>query len=134
MFAGSMLRRCLPIAALVLALSNLGAASECRAEEYGAFILTNTSSVPIHYQVKWGDAEWKPYCLYPDTERWHAWELNYDGTTPKPYVRFDSIGGDGDTTYQSYNVGTYRAHCSTDGKRHNFRYSHCGTYLDLYAR
>lgn len=106
--------------------------STANAADYGAYVLHNPTSTALHYEVKWGDGEWKSYCVYPGYVKWHYHELDCDGAAPEPQVRFDCIGGDGKVTYQTYAVDMTATDCPSDGKRYTFKFSRCGTYLDLY--
>lgn len=100
---------------------------------YGAFTVRNPSGNALHYQVRWGDGDWKPYCVYPHQRTWHGHPLDGDGRAPTPCVRFDRVAGDGQTTYQSYRIGVHSTADRTRGKGYVFRYSRCGCYLSLYA-
>ena len=124
-------------APMILAIASLFATSSTSsAGDYscsGAFSIMNRSSVHIYYQVRWGNGDWKESCLAPGKILVYSYELDEDGCTPKPQVRFDWIAGDGCVTYKNINPTTYRAHCLDDAKPHQFKFSTCGTKLTLYS-
>lgn len=120
------------ILTVAVVLVGLAGATKSRAAEYGSFVLRNPTNNTIHYQMKWGDGDWKSHSLSPHTKRWHYCRLDDDGTAPQPYVRFDWIAGDGECTYKTYRVQFYAVDCPEYGKPHVFRYSSCGCYLYLY--
>lgn len=103
-----------------------------QAGEYGSFVMRNPTDVAIHYQVKWGDGEWKSYTVEPGEKRFHAYSLDKDNTIPSPYVRFDYICGDGKVTYKSYHMECYTCGDPWRGKSNHFAYSPGGNYLYLY--
>ncbi|QDT71725.1 hypothetical protein [Lacipirellula limnantheis] len=106
--------------------------STAEAADYGAYVVCNPTSTALHYQVKWGDGEWKSYCVYPGYVKSHYHELDCEGAAPKPRVRFDYVGGDEQVTYQTYAVDMTATDCPSNGKRYTFKFSRCGTYLELY--
>src|SRR5579884_871155 len=77
---------------------------QTRASEYGAFVIRNPAYVTIHYQVKWGNGEWRTYSLAPGHRGYHAYPLDEYGRAPISYVRFDYIAGDYDVTYKTYRM------------------------------
>jgi hypothetical protein len=120
----------------VLALAaglSVAAQKEVEAKVYGSFVLRNPSSVTIHYQIKWGDGEWKSCSLPPNHIEWHAFPLDEDGYTPRPKIRFDWIGGDGSVTNRYYDLQTRATSTPRYGKRYVFRYSGAGRFLDLHS-
>ena len=73
----------------------------------GAFSISNDTGATIHYQIRWGNEPWKDQTLRSGWVRRHWHTLDSQGRAPRPYVRFDRIGGDGKYTEQIQQVGFY---------------------------
>ncbi len=101
---------------------------------YGAFVIENPTPNTIHYQVKWGDGEWKSYSVLPGYTYRHWMLLDENGCVPTPQIRFDYICGDDDVTFKTYKLDVYATDYPEDGKPYYFRYSGSGRYLDLLSR
>ncbi len=107
----------------------------------GTFAIHNQTGVTIRYQVKWGNEEWKRIILPSGRVERHSYPLNASNRAPTPYVRFDSIGGDGKVTWKSYRLefravgfaGLAQGYL-TEPKHYRFRYSPDGRVLDLKAQ
>jgi hypothetical protein len=122
------------LSGLGLVVALLATSQQARADDcYGSFVVRNPSNVAIHYQVKWGDGDWKSYCVQSGWSKYHYYPLDENGCVPTPRIRFDYIAGDNDVTYKTYKLDVYATHCPDRGKKHVFRYSRCGCFLDLYA-
>lgn len=121
------------IIAIVAATENVNAA---QADGHlGAYKLINSSNVPIYYQYKWGESsEWQTGCVHPGHSMCHSFPLDEDGFASIPYVRFDCVAGDGDTTYRTYKLDSYNTCYTCGGKSYAFSFSACGHYLDLHSR
>lgn len=126
----------LTLGVVILAGSLLAPAGRAQAGEcYGAFAIRNPSNVAIHYQIRWGDGDWKSVCVYPGHTYSHWIELDEFGQIPTPQIRFDWIGGDDDVSFRSYDLNVFATHYpSSGGKKYVFRFSSCGCFLDLYAQ
>lgn len=119
----------LGLVVVLLATGQQAKAEDC----YGSFVVRNPSNTAIHYQVQWGDEEWKSYCVQAGWSKYHYYPLDANGHVPTPRIRFDCIGGDHEATHKTYQLGVYATHYVDRGKKHVFRYSHCGRFLDLYG-
>jgi hypothetical protein len=121
------------VCALMLGLT--ATASQVQANYYGAFKIDNPTSNTIHYQVKWGNGEWKEYTLLPNQAMNHWCQVDERGQTPTPEIRFDYILNDGLTTLKTYRLETIGTSDFTQGKRFVFRVLSGLTYpeLELYA-
>lgn len=108
-------------------------ANAAQATEYGAVTIRNPTSNTIHYQIKWGDGEWRRVCLEPYTNMHHWIELDEYDRHPCLHVRFDYIGGDGDYTEKCYHLNTYKTcYPRSGGKVYTFKY-HGRYHIDLHA-
>jgi hypothetical protein len=107
---------------------------QAKAAAYGAFVLDNPSSVTIHYQVKWGNGEWKSYSIGPGYMGVHWTYLDENGNVPRPLVRFDYICDDDEVTFKTYNVDVYATDYPREGKMYVFHFSSYGRFLDLYSK
>jgi len=125
---------CAKLCALVVAAGlSLAVQQEAQARDlFKSFVIRNPSNADVNYQVKWGDGEWKSYRVEPGETRWHYVELDGDGPAPGAQVRFDWICGDGEVTYRLYTVQTEITDVPRYGKRHVFRHSDNGRFLDLH--
>ncbi len=110
------------------------AQQEVRAETFESFVLRNPNKVTPHYQIKWGDDDWKSFSVSPKHLRWHAFPLDEQGVTPPPQIRFDWIGGDGQVTERYRDLKTCPTSVPRNGKQYVFRYSRNGRHVDLYAQ
>ena len=111
----------------------------------GAFSIENTTGVTIPYQVKWGeDGQWKSISLRSGHTETHSYPLGEErnAKAPRPYVRFDRIGGDGRVTLKEYHMEFHRVGYAgfgpntnnTEPKRYYFKYAADGKSLDILAR
>jgi len=111
----------------------------------GAFSIENATGVTIPYQVKWGEnGQWKPISLRSGHTETHSYPLAVDrnATAPRPFVRFDRIGGDGRFTAKEYYMQFHRVGYAgfgpntnnTEPKKYYFKYAADGKSLDILAR
>jgi hypothetical protein len=111
----------------------------------GAFSIENSTGVTIPYEYKWGDNHpWKRMSLRSGQIETHSYPLgdNRNGRAPRPYVRFDRIGGDGRYTPKEYHMEFHAIGYSgygpkannTQPKRYYFKYGADGKSLDILAR
>lgn len=108
----------------------------------GAFVIHNPTDVTLKYQVRWGNGEWVHYTLAPNHRRTHSHKLSDQGKAPAPNVRFDNIGGDRRTTYETVHVAFGRVGYAGFGPvgyvneavDYDFRFARDGKRLDLYRR
>ncbi len=70
----------------------------------GQFVLHNDTKVIRHYELKWGNGEWKKYTLEPGFETAHTHKLDKDGRAPSPYIRLDSKADDHKVTWKEYHL------------------------------
>jgi hypothetical protein len=126
--------------ATVLFLGLLSAPVAARQDneyEFGTFTVKNdTQNVVINYQVRWGDdGKWVSYKLMPGEKRHHYHKLDGDRRHPWPYVRFNELVSQEDSTVQSYKIdktaSTFRP-TEDDGWVYVFRTKNGGAVVDLY--
>jgi len=106
----------------------------------GMFAIHNHTGAAVRYQVKWGNGEWEKFTVHPEKLYKHSYPLDAKGRAPKPYVRFDSVGGDGKTTFKEYHMqfrevgyaGYGSAPSPTEPERYHFKYAADGRSLDLF--
>ncbi len=117
-------------------LALLGLAPQvASAAEWGGLSISNPLKTDLHYEIRWGDGDWQPFCVYGGYNYKHRHAVNDYGRVPAPSIRFDYIGGDGKTTYRTYRLDVYGIDCPTQhGKRYAFTVSKCGCYYDLKAK
>jgi hypothetical protein len=108
-----------------------------------AFSIENASGVTLHYQVKWGrDRVWKSMTLNSGLIMTHSHPLDANGKAPAPYIRYDSVGGDGGFTAREYHVkfhaigyaGYGPAANRSTAKEYVFRFAADRRTLELRAR
>jgi hypothetical protein len=118
------------------ALFLVAAPAEAKASEFGVITLRNPTANTVHYQIRCGDGEWVSYSLAPYHYRVHYHPLNELGRAPAPHIRFDYLLNDVQVTNREYQLGFYASwHTGFDnGKKHYFRVSSCGRFLDLYQQ
>jgi hypothetical protein len=101
----------------------------------GAFSLDNSTGTTMHYQVKWGNGQWKSQTLQSGMTTTHWYPLDDADRAPTPYVRFDRIGGDNAYTEQEYEMDFYKVGPGRpDAKGYVFRYASDGKHLDIKAK
>jgi hypothetical protein len=102
----------------------------------GEFTLHNDTGVTVYYQVKWGSGPWKPDSLRSGYFRGYYHPLDRDDSAPRPYVRFDRIGGDNGYTAREYEMDFHKVGPGqTRGpKKYVFKYASDGKQLDIKAR
>jgi hypothetical protein len=111
----------------------------------GAFSIENQTGVTVPYQVRWGNKHpWQNISLASGRIETHRYPLgdNKNAKVPTPYVRFDSIGGDGRFTAKEYRMEFYAVGYAGYGpqantvqpKRYFFKYAADGKSLDIKAR
>jgi hypothetical protein len=109
-----------------------------------AFSIENATGITLHYQVKWGQSrEWKSTTLVSGHVMKHSYPLDAGGKAPAPYIRYDSVGGDGAAfTAQEYHLqfhaigyaGYGPAANTSTAKQYVFRFAADGRTLELRAR
>jgi hypothetical protein len=105
------------------------------------FSIENKTGVTIHYEVKWGNHEWKPVTLRSGYTETHSYPLDNNGKAPSPYVRYDKIGGDNAITLQEFHVTFFAVGYAGYGpkantaraKRYYFEYAADHRTLTLWA-
>ena len=111
----------------------------------GAFSIEIPTGVTIPYQVKWGEnGQWKSISLRSGHTETHSYPLGEErnATAPRPFVRFDRIGGDSRYTEKEYHMQFYRVGYAgfgpntnnTEPKKYYFKYAADGKSLDILAR
>jgi hypothetical protein len=111
----------------------------------GAFSIENATGVTIPYQVRWGNTHaWKTIALRSGYTETHSYPMgdNRGAQLPTPYVRFDRIAGDGQSTPREYRMGFHAVGYAGYGaatntvqpKRYYFKYAPDGRTLELFSR
>lgn len=123
---------------LVLGLCLLGASAfagraSASCQHYAAVVISNPSPQTLHYEIKWGDEDWKSFDVDPYSKRTHYLAIEAGEALPKPRVRFDCVTHDDDVTLFQYVLHSYRVTDVWDGKDYYFEYSADGRFLDLFA-
>jgi hypothetical protein len=119
----------------------VGTSTEDAPNLKGAFVIHNSTNVPIHYQVKWGKGKWKDYTVKVGFMTTHSYPLT-NGRAPVPLVRFDNVGGDGKVTHKMFEmdfgrvgyVGFGPVGHVNEAIHYHFRYLSGGRILDLFKR
>jgi hypothetical protein len=120
------------LTAFVVAIAATG--KSARADgNYGAFVIENPTDFTIHYQVRWGDGDWKPFCVEPGRAMSHYYPLTSEDCAPPPQVRFDYVVADDELSWKTLHVEFFATDCPDHGKLYAFRLSACGCYLGLYS-
>ena len=98
------------------------------------FKIRNPTGVLLHYEIMWTHGiSWQNYSLESGYFRTHWW----DGDNPPqnyPKIRFDYIGGDGETTYRYYTLDTALLFQDDtgDAPTYFFGFDRSGNELDLF--
>jgi len=100
------------------------------------FSLANDTRVEIRYQIKWGDGQWKSERLQSGYTTTHSYPMDGGDKAPRPYVRFDRIGGDNAVTEKEYEMDFYKMEPgrTSSAKKYFFKYAADGRRLDIKAR
>ena len=107
-------------------------------ETIRVFSIKNTASFTIDYQVKWSESDdWKTTTVKPNTAMNH-WSTN-ERSEGYPMIRFDYVANDGEITYRSYRLETYRRRATPDfeptrtedAREYHFEYNYATEILDL---
>lgn len=107
--------------------------------QYRSFSIENPTNVTLHYQVRWGDGEWKESKLEPGKVMTH-W-LKGDGPEEVVKFRFDRSAQEGyqekvyTLDYRTVDLGlNVLPSPDYDAKVYYFKYDKGGQNLDLYAK
>jgi S1-C subfamily serine protease len=106
--------------------------------KYRVFSVENTSNVPIVYQVRWGDGEWKDWKVEPKKSMVHWFSGAKDA---RPSIRFDSSADPG-IQEKKYDIVYFVSHLGRnvkpsrvmDAREYYFQYDKTGRLVDLYDR
>ena len=123
----------------ILAQERVGTSQADLPSLSGVFAIHNHTGVAIRYEVKWGNGSWERFTVEPNKVYKHSYPLDGNGRAPKPYVRFDDIGGDGKTTFKEYYMqfkavgyaGYGPGPNPTEPENYHFKYGADGRHLDL---
>ena len=132
----------LAFAVPAVAQDRIGTSRADAANANGAFVLTNSTGATLNYQVRWGGVRWSRHTLAPGESRTHSHPLTSRGTAPAAEVRFDSVGGDRRTRYETREVRFGRVGFDGIGPggyvnnavEYEFRFARDGKRLDVYRR
>ena len=66
--------------AVVVAFGGMGASRTLAAsEKFAVTSITNRTNLTIHYEFKWGNAEWRQASLQPGHTMHHSWAYEFRG-------------------------------------------------------
>jgi hypothetical protein len=102
------------------------------------FGIQNTSNVPLNYQIRWGDGEWKTSTVAAKSGRIH-W--NTADNSGRPEIRFDSSADPG-FQEKSYVLDTYFSYLGRgvtprmqyEAMQYVFRYDNTGRNVDVFKK
>jgi hypothetical protein len=124
----------------VIAAEKTGSTTSDAPNLKGQFVLHNDTTVTRHYQIKWGNGEWKKYTLEPGYETAHSYPLDKNGRAPSPYIRLDSKADDNKVTWKDYHLHFGKVGYAGYGPKGNidealhYEFTTSGKVLDLVKR
>lgn len=124
---------CLALGLSLVASSAFAGRVSTSCEHYAAVVISNPSDQTLHYEIRWGDGDWRPFDVNPCSKRTHYVRVETDEALPRPLVRFDCVTHDDDVTLFQYALNAYRVTDVWDGKDYSFEYTADGRFLDLFA-
>lgn len=102
-------------------------------EGLASIVIVNATRHTLNYQFRWGSEPWRKAKITPDGFNVHYIPVDRRGDAPSHSMRFDSIGGDGQTTHKTYRLEFYRTDDANRGKPYYLRYVRGKpNHLDLY--
>lgn len=119
-----------PILALAMLVGATNLADAQAPRKVDSVVLRNTTSMTIHYEVKWGAESWKPYSLLPGQETAH-----FAGVTsllpPLVQIRLDTDLTDM-VFARTYDVSTLLVVDPFNGRRYAFGLTDGGRSLAVF--
>lgn len=97
----SLLIGCVVAAGLCVGTCERASAAD---NQYAVFAIINETNATIHYQMRWGDRDWRSFTVKPGENYTHSWRYSYlnENASPRPEIRFDTRLNSSELDVRSY--------------------------------